>query len=63
MNAITNTYDRTIKIKHIDVKSSTFIDFGTGNNEEDSKFEVGDHVRISKFKSIFAKWYTPNWPE
>ena len=24
---------------------------------------VGDHVRISKYKNIFAKGYTPNWTE
>ena len=23
--------------------------------------KVGDHVRISKYKNIFAKGYTPNW--
>ena len=27
------------------------------------KFIIGDHVRISKYKSIFAKRYTPNWSE
>ena len=27
------------------------------------KFKVGDHVRISKYKNIFAKGYTPNWSE
>ena len=31
------------------------------HNEKDSKFKVGDRVRISKFKNIFAKEYTPNW--
>ena len=25
------------------------------------KFKVGDHVRISKYKGIFEKGYTPNW--
>ena len=24
-------------------------------------FSVGDKVRISKYKDIFAKGYTPNW--
>ena len=32
-------------------------------NNKDLKFQVGDHVRISKYKNIFAKGYTPNWPE
>ena len=33
------------------------------NNKEDPKFNVGDHVRISKYKFIFAKGYVPNWSE
>ena len=32
-------------------------------NEKEPKFKVGDHVRISKYKNIFAKGYTPNWSE
>ena len=32
-------------------------------NDKDPKFKVGDHVRISKYKNIFAKGYTPNWSE
>ena len=31
------------------------------HNENRSRFKVGDRVRISKFKNIFAKGYTPNW--
>ena len=31
------------------------------HNEKDSRFKVGDRVRISKFKNIFPKGYTPNW--
>ena len=31
--------------------------------KKDPKFKVGDHVRISKYKNIFAKGYTPNWSE
>ena len=31
------------------------------HNKKDSRFNVGDRVRISKFKNIFAKGYTPNW--
>ena len=30
-------------------------------NEKDSKFKVGDRVRISRYKNIFAKGYAPNW--
>ena len=32
-------------------------------NEKDAKFKVCDHVRISKYKNIFAKGYPPNWSE
>ena len=32
-------------------------------NKKDPKFKVSDHVRISKYKNIFAKGYTPNWSE
>ena len=32
-------------------------------NDKDPKFKVGDHVRIAKYKNIFAKGYTPNWSE
>ena len=43
-----NTYHSTIKMKPVDVKSSTYIDFNKENNKEDPKIEVDDHVRISK---------------
>ena len=58
-----NTYHRTIKMKPIDVKDNTYIDFEKDVNDKDPKFKVGDHVRISKYKNIFAKGYTPNWSE
>ena len=58
-----NTYHNTIKMKPVNVKISTYIDFGIENNEKDPKFKVGDHVRISKYKNIFAECYTQNWSE
>ena len=58
-----NTYHRTIKMKPTDVKDNTYIDFKKEFNDKDPKFKVGDHVRISKYKNIFAKEYTPNWSE
>ena len=58
-----NTYHRTIKIKPADVKDNTYIDFKKEVNDKDPKFKVGDHVRISKYKNIFAKVYAPNWSE
>ena len=60
-NEYNNTYHSTIKMKPIDVMSSTYIDFGIENNDKDPKFKVGDYVRISKYKCIFAKYCTPNW--
>ena len=58
-----NTKHRTIKMKPIDVKDNTYIDFGKEVNDNDPKFKVGYHVRISKYENIFAKSYTPNWSE
>ena len=48
-------------MKPVDVKSSTYIDFDKENNKEDPKFEVDDHVRISKYKNFLGKGYVPNW--
>ena len=70
VNEYNNTKYSTIKMKPIDVGDDTtkssaiapnkrvYID---EHNEKDSRFKVGDRVRISKFKNIFAKGYTPNW--
>ena len=58
-----NKYHRTIKMKPIDVKDNTYIDFDKKVNDKDRKSKVGDHVRISKYKNIFAKGYTLIWSE
>ena len=50
-------------MKPIDIKDNAYIDFGKEVNDKDPKFQFGDHVRISKYKNIFAKGYTPNWSE
>ena len=63
VNEYNNTYHRTIKMKPVDVKDNTYIDFKKEVNDKDPKFKIGDHVRISKFKNIFAKRYMPNWSE
>ena len=63
VNEYNNTKHRTTKMKPIDVKDNTYINFGKDVNDNDPKFKVGDHVRISKYKNIFAKVYTPNWSE
>ena len=62
-NEYNDTYLGTIKMKPIDVKDNTYINIGKEVNNKDPKFKVGDHVRISKYKYIFAKGYTPNWSE
>ena len=56
-----NTYHKTIKMKSVDVKNDSFAEYNEESNEKDPKFKVGDHVRISKYKNIFAKGYAPNW--
>ena len=58
-----NTYHTSIKMKPVDVKDNTYIDFKKESNDKDPKFKVGDHVRLSKYKNIFPKGYTPNWSE
>ena len=58
-----NIYHRTIKMKPVDVKNNTYIDFKKEVNDRDPKFKVGDHIRISKYKNIFAKRYILNWSE
>ena len=63
VNEYNNVYHRIIKMKPIEVKDNTYIDSIKEVNDKDSKFKVGDHVRISKYKNIFAKGYTPNWSE
>ena len=50
-------------MKPADVKDNTYIDFSKKINDKDPKFKVGGHVRISKYKNIFAKGWTPNWSE
>ena len=62
-NEYNNAYHSTIKMKPADVMSSTYIDFNVENNDKYPKFGVYDHVRVSKFKNIFAKRYAPNWSE
>ena len=58
-----NTVHRSIKIKPVDVTSDSYAEYNEDSNVTKPKFKVGDHVRISKYKNIFAKGYTPNWSE
>ena len=50
-------------MKPTDVKDDSFIEYIEESNKKDPKFKIGDHVRISKYKNIFAKGYLPNCSE
>ena len=61
VNKYNNTKHSTIKIKPIEVGENNKRVYIDEHNEKDSRFKVGDRVRISRYKNIFAKGYTPNW--
>ena len=61
VNKYNNTKHSTIKMKPIDVGDNNKRVYIDEHNEKDSRFKVGDRVRISRYKNIFAKGYTPNW--
>ena len=52
-----------LRIIYIYIYIYIYINFEKEVNDKDPKFEVGDLVRISKYKNIFAKGYTQNWSE
>ena len=62
-NQYNNAYHTTIEMKPIDVKDNTYINIDKEVNDKDPILKVGDHVRVSKHKNIFAKGYSPNWSE
>ena len=62
-NKYNNTVHRKMKMKPVDVTSDSYAEYNEDFNEKDPKFKVGDYVRISKYKIIFAKGYTQNWSE
>ena len=61
VNEYNNTKHSTIKMKPKDVRNNNKRVYIDEHNEKDSRFKACDRVRISKFKNIFAKGYTPNW--
>ena len=63
VNKYNNTVHRSIKMRPIDVIDDSFAEYNEDFNIKGPKFKVGDYVRISKYKNIFAKGYTPNWSE
>ena len=60
VNEYNNTYNKRITIEPVDIKSGNYVEYNVNSNDKDSNFQVGDHVRTSKYKTIFAKEYTPN---
>ena len=62
LDDIVSEYNNT-EMKPKDVKDDSFIHNNEKSNKKDPKFKIGDHVRISKYKNIFFKGYTPNWRE
>ena len=63
VNKYNNTIHRTIKMKLIDVTNDSFAKYNEDSNKRNPKFKFSNHVRISKYKNIFAKGYVPNWSE
>ena len=63
VNKYNYTIHRPIKMKPVDVMSDSFAGYNEDSNKKNPKFKLGDHVRISKQKNIFAKGYSPNWSE
>ena len=58
-----NTWHSTIKMKPKDVGDNNLTEYVEESNKKDPKFKVGDRVRISKYKNVFAKGYMRNWSE
>ena len=55
-------------MKPVHAEDNTYIDSIESRsskevNNKNPKYKLGDYVRISKYKNIFAKGYTPNWSE
>ena len=63
VNKYNNTVHKTIKMKPTDVTNDSYVEYNEDSNKKCPKFKVNDHVRISKYKNIFAKGYVPNWSE
>ena len=61
VNRYNNTYHSTIKMKPVDVKPNTYISSSKEINDKYPKSQIGDIVRISKYKNIFTINFTPNW--
>ena len=58
VNKYNNTIHRSIKMKPIDITADSYAEYNEDSNVTKPKFKVGNHVRIWKYKNIFAKGYT-----
>ena len=63
VNKYNETVHRSIKMKPIDVASDSYAEHNEGSNVTKPNLKVGDHVRVSKHKNVFAKGHTQNWSE
>ena len=63
VNKYNNTVHRTIKMKPIEVRDDSHAEYNEDSNKRNPKFKVSNHVRISKYKNIFAKGHVLNWSE
>ena len=55
VNKYNNTVHKTIKMKPIDVTDDSYAEYNEDFNKKDPKFKIGDHVRISKYKTFLLK--------
>ena len=67
-SVVAERFIRTLKnkiFKHmVTISKNVYIDvLNEEPNKKDPKFKASDHVRIFKYKNIFAKGYVPNWSE
>ena len=63
INKYNNTVHGTIEMKPIEVTDDSYAEYNENPNKKNPKFKVGDNIRITKYKNIFAKGYTPNWSD
>ena len=63
VNKYNNIYHTTIKKNPSVLNQAYILTLNKENNKEGSKLKVGDIVRISKYRNIFAKGFVPNWSE
>ena len=58
-----NTVHSSIKMKPKDVTGNSFVEYSEKTNKKSPNFKIGDPVRVSQYKNVFTKGYTPNWSE